>query len=1010
MPLASINRDSAAAAPAEARPLAREPLFPESLKTPLILLALAVLPQLMLMLINVRAFSIASGEMTAAQKSTAHQIFAFEVLLVLGCAALAVVLQARRRPILWVWSWPLLLAPVGYLWLVTALLQGAIPATIADWILPRGELLYYQYALVMPLVFYAGARLASAEVEVSRGWEVAWLAGIVVGLPVFLFVTLRLGPSLPVFHAVMGGVIVVLAVAMTLLVLGAYTRLCVIGYVELSRKGPRALAVFTFVVAIVLPVAGLLLNRHIPFPSDLQAWSVYGLALANGCVLLLPNFRHPRLHRLVWLAQCACFPFTLYFFLIFLPYLPLSLPAMLYMGAGFLVLTPTALFLLHTQRLVDGFRHETQHARRLPLALLATAMFAILPASYVAEALLDRSVLRHAIDHVYSPDYRGADRFDRGRAAVARSLERLRDRKAGLNLPFLSDFYSWAVFNNLILPDEKMNAIHQAFFGTDLPAVDMASMGIFGAGAMPARALREARPVALPPQDVALVNLSAATVREGGAQRTTFTLDLENRAATQSEYVTRVEIPEGAFVSGYWLKVGEERVPGRIFEKKTAHWVYHMIRDWTRRDPGILTYIDSRTLELRVFPFAAHERRRTEIELLYPAELNLSVKIGTQEWRAESSTTPGIALVVTGEGTSAVSVAAEALAQLPPTARLPYLHFIVDRSAAAGMTEEQTVRAMRNAGARVPGARECLVTSANYESADLVPELTRLDAVEPAVLEERSTLPRRGGFLAERAMKRALLGYYDRLQDRASASAWQESFPVVVLVSDRGTDFAFDPDIARFAAFAPDNDFFYVANSAGEVRAFEFTGKESVEAKEFHPVALLQLGGAVSPIRLDAAEPQLCLFEKPTHGETLQVYRDARFEPFTPASIFPADAPYSRAADAWQRYLRFVYDPSLGTAGLTAVVQASRATGVLTPLTSYIVVENTAQWRMLERKERQKLGGPNALEFEEVQVPESGPTAFYLVVATVVLFVVHRRWFAKTRLTPRTHKRTLAHP
>jgi hypothetical protein len=733
----------------------------------------------------------------------------------------------------------------------------------------------------------------------------------------------------------------------------------------------------------------LWLNRHISFPSDLQAESVYALTLANGCVLLLPNFRHPRLHRLVWLAQCASFPFTLYFFLIFLPYLPLSLLAMLYLGAGFLVLTPTALFLLHTRRLADGFRHQTQDSGRLSLALLAAAMFAILPASYIAEALIDRGNLRSAIDYVYSPSYHGNDRFDRSRGAVARSLERLRDRKAGLNLPFLSDFYSWAVFNNLVLPDEKMNAIHQAFFGTDLPAAAAASMGMFGPAAMPSRAMREARPVVLPPQDVALVDLSATTVAEGGAQRTTLTLELENRATTQSEYVTRLEIPEGAFVSGYWLRVGDERVPGRIVEKKTAHWVYHMIRDWTRRDPGILSYVDSRTLELRVFPFGPGERRRTEIELLYPAELNPSVKIGMQEWHAEGSA-PGIALVKTGEGTSAVSVAAEALPQLPPVARTPYLHFVVDRSASAQMTDEQIVRAMRNAAARMPGAKECLMTSANYESAELVSELTPLASIEPALLKQRTDLPRRGGFLAERAMKRALLGYRDRAQDGLSASAWQQRFPIVVLVSDGTTNFAFDPDLLRFAAFARENDFFYVADSAGELRSYDFAGKEAANAEGFHPVALLQVGGAVSPVRLDRPEPQLLFFDKQSDAAALQVHRDGRFELLTGASVIPADSAYSRAVGAWHRYLQLVYDPSLGAAGLGAVVRASRDTGVLTPSTSYIVVENTAQWKMLERKERQKLGGPNALEFEEVQVPEPGWTGFYLFIATAALLICHR--------------------
>jgi hypothetical protein len=45
---------------------------------------------------------------------------------------------------------------------------------------------------------------------------------------------------------------------------------------------------------------------------------------------------------------------------------------------------------------------------------------------------------------------------------------------------------------------------------------------------------------------------------------------------------------------------------------------------------------------------------------------------------------------------------------------------------------------------------------------------------------------------------------------------------------------------------------------------------------------------------------------------------------------------------------------------------------VLTPLTAFIVVENSAQWRMLEQKERQKLKNADALDVPKASAP---PTA-----------------------------------
>ncbi len=62
---------------------------------------------------------------------------------------------------------------------------------------------------------------------------------------------------------------------------------------------------------------------------------------------------------------------------------------------------------------------------------------------------------------------------------------------------------------------------------------------------------------------------------------------------------------------------------------------------------------------------------------------------------------------------------------------------------------------------------------------------------------------------------------------------------------------------------------------------------------------------------------------------------------------------------------------SPGTPGndLPALVAASRASGILIPDTSYIVVENSAQWKMLEKGEKQKLGQNAALEFVETPAP-----------------------------------------
>src|SRR3954466_2192515 len=96
-----------------------------------------------------------------------------------------------------------------------------------------------------------------------------------------------------------------------------------------------------------MPLAGLILNITIPFPVDFQAAEVYVLTVANALVLLFAVWTGGSRPRLSWHLLCVTFPFALYFFIVFLPYIPLSVLAVIVMGAGMLVLTPILLFALH---------------------------------------------------------------------------------------------------------------------------------------------------------------------------------------------------------------------------------------------------------------------------------------------------------------------------------------------------------------------------------------------------------------------------------------------------------------------------------------------------------------------------------------------------------------------------------------------------------------------------------------------------------------------------------------
>ena len=96
----------------------RPALLSDSFKQPFVLLWVAVLPQLVLLLLNLRDYQLVFGEMTPWQRRMSGIIVGCEVLLLISSFAFVVIGRARKRILPWAACWVLLAAPILYLWLV----------------------------------------------------------------------------------------------------------------------------------------------------------------------------------------------------------------------------------------------------------------------------------------------------------------------------------------------------------------------------------------------------------------------------------------------------------------------------------------------------------------------------------------------------------------------------------------------------------------------------------------------------------------------------------------------------------------------------------------------------------------------------------------------------------------------------------------------------------------------------------------------------------------------------
>jgi hypothetical protein len=508
-----------------------------------------------------------------------------------------------------------------------------------------------------------------------------------------------------------------------------------------------------------------------------------------------------------------------------------------------------------------------------------------------------------------------------------------------------------------------MDRIHRAFIGTNVAPVNNKSTRFFGSSRPATRPA-----VFTPPHDVVLKRTSSEVQTDGDCHRATVTIEMQNLKGSTSEFATTIEIPDGVLVSGFYLHIGTERVPGRVFEKKTALWVYQMIRDRTRRDPGILLFTNPNKLELRVYPFGPNETRQVEIEFLYPTTINPAIAVGSNILHPSGENAPGGIVMTEAGGNAQVWIGRDAVGALPKAPRTPYFHLIVDRSKDSNVNGASLKRAIDAAMLKFPDAKECLVTAANFEIKDLTSELK---PIESAAATDLSSLPKQGGFMAGRAMKRALLRYHDDLTDGTSENPWLSRFPVFIVVEDDSAKEIAEQDLASFAKFAPDLPGHYVSSTSN---SFDFhSWRENDAVSSVQPVALLKLGETIAPCRAVGDKPEVVDFGSDDPTAELKV-----LDPATKSSVrvntttkIPATTQYATGVAIWQDYLNSIYNPSVGAIGLGKIVKKSRDSGILVGATSYIVVENSAQWKMLERKQKQKLGQNIELEFEAVPEPET---------------------------------------
>ena len=955
-----------------------------------------ILPQLLLAGLNWHAWILVQGDMAPPQIVRAITLGLFELtLLAFGGLAL-VALRARKKPIGIGLALAATAAHIAYLWLFLQSIDRLLPATVSLWMLPSSELTFYQFSLMMPVIFLMLVRLARIKMGVSPSTDVGISIATIVIIPAGAFIFGSLAARLSrtfTWHDSFQYLLIAAMVTGTACILVAFLRLMRRLHDLIQRRSWSEWAL-PLAAGLAAPLAGLALNAGIPFPYDFQDGSVYFMTVLNALALLIPFHPGTRWALPGWIARAVFYPFTVYFFLVFLPFLPLSLLAMIAAGAGFLILAPLFLFTLHTRRLMEQGRLLATHYGLRRMGAVFTACLLVLPAALMLRNEIDRRTLNQAVDTVFSPDYT-ATRVAIQAAPLRRALDRMDDMKHGIYLPYVSDVYDAMVFHGMVLPDEKADLIRESLLGKAKERARNSSLWGNGFLGGRNRTLRQTRGGNVT-RSVEVASYETQSQTTNGMTETEVQWVLENRGQANGEFSERIAVPEGVQVTGFWLDVNGTHKPAQLRERKAATWVYEMIRDMTRRDPGLVVYEDGQHLRLRVYPFASNEKRTCGLRFRFPSTLHPSIQfvdtslplgVSTQvetEPRAFSATLPG--------GAAALIVPARVITNWPSLQREVVAHLILDRSSCAETNQAVIAEKARAALAALPPAiGRVRITWANFEQEDVPGEpLSREAAME--AIKQGCQLPFNGGFSPERVIARVLIA--QKSATPAPEPAGVASLFLVIPAS--GSPPVHSISLAPFVRLAPDLPAYALLGSNGWNRvSFHNATTTPAQLTEFAPSAIVALRHGTLTTWVSTGRNSL-IFAPVSDPAGWQRWNPttSQFEPLEAPTVCH-DPAYLAGLSLWSRHRALVWTPAAVDAALPDLIKDTRTAGMLIPEAAFIVVETQSQEVMLGRKENQSLAANHALEFDNAKTEKApAPLAVWLILPALWLL-----WRLKIKTT-----------
>ena len=875
----------------------------------------------------------------------------------------AAYLTVKKQNVSTVYGIVALLFYIPFIYLYGFHLEEIIPFDIPQWMI-SGNLFLYTGTFLMPTLAYSVFVLVAhftAETKEHKAW-INFLIAIAIPALGYLFSQIGL-PLWRLFDGNFGThAMLILIIVATLVFLFFLIR----GIFILASKKAAIWRKYQFAwkipITIILPLLGLLVNNGRSFNifgisssgvfGDFNNYWFYILAVVNGILICLPNLENKTYRLFLFIGRSIIFTYTLYFFFVFLPFLPLSFIAIIAIGTGFLMLTPLLLFVIHVNELSKDFSFLKAYFSKKIIIVIYVFGFLLIPAIITVSYLKDKNVLNKTLDYLYTPDYSKQYNIDKKSlqktlAVIKSHKENNSDSIFGIQQPYLSSYFNWLVLDNLTLSDTKINYIEQVFFGkiSDKQWQD------------------EIRN-----ENVEITNISTSSVydKKQNTWKSLVDLEITNKRENswRAEYATTIDLPEGSWISDYYLYVDSVKEYGILAEKRSAMWVFSNNRN-VNRDPGILYYLTGNKVAFRVFPFSSKEIRKTGIEFLHkePIKLNIDnhiVELGNKE--------ENICENIENENLSYIS--AQQKQTLKSVKRTPYFHFLIDVS-----------------------------EGKNEYAADFVKRIEKV-IIDYPTLAKNAQISFVNTYVNTYSLENNLMWYYDLIVsyeggfylDRAIKNVFfnaqkEQLYPVIVVVTDSIQTAILDKDFADFQFAFPESDLFYNLDKNGMLQEHSFVNNPLKQL----PYRLRECIFCETVLEYQLSDNSIVYL--PDNNQPSIVLKNDIFEV---NSQEIQEKKWQSALTMQAKWRSQILHPETSDNEWLNLIKYSFISKVMTPVTSYLVVENEAQKSMLKKKQQQVLSSNKSLDLDEDTPKMSEPSLWILTILLgLALFykqIQKRKW------------------